>query len=246
MGIAAALVLSLVMVPAPVAQEYVALGDSYAAGVGTGGTGECGRSDAAYPRLWEKAHAPADFVFAACSGAVVQDVLDGQMASLSSETTLVTVTVGGNDVGFVDVMTTCTLSSDRACEQAAGRAGEVIRGEMPGRLGRLLGAVVDRAPAADVVVLGYPRLFETGVCVGGLSEAKRAAVNSGADLLAEVTAEAAAAAGVEFVDVRGVFAGHGVCGVEPWVHAVTLPVGDSYHPNRLGQGGYFRALEGAV
>src|SRR6187551_2110890 len=107
MGIAAALVLSLVMVPAPVASEYVALGDSYAAGVGSGGSGECGRSASAHPSLWNDAHSPAEFRFAACSGATTQDVLESQVASLSSVTTLVTLTVGGNDIGFTDVMTTC-------------------------------------------------------------------------------------------------------------------------------------------
>ncbi|MEO6088645.1 MAG: hypothetical protein ABIQ18_36595 [Umezawaea sp.] len=56
MGIAAALVLSLVLVPAPVASEYVALGDSYAAG-GTGGG--CGRGEFSYPSLWKDAHSVA-------------------------------------------------------------------------------------------------------------------------------------------------------------------------------------------
>jgi lysophospholipase L1-like esterase len=243
MGIAAALVLSLVMVPVPVASEYVALGDSYAAGVGSGGSGECRRSASAHPSLWNDAHSPAAFRFVACSGATTQDVLDEQVASLSSVTTLVTLTVGGNDIGFADVMTTCTLSSDQGCEDAVAAAGEVIRTELPGRLERLLAAVDAKAPIARVVLLGYPRLFESGDCVSGTSPAKRAAVNSGADALATTTAAAAAAAGVAFVDVREAFTGHGICGADPWLHAITLPVGDSYHPNRDGQIGYLRALE---
>jgi lysophospholipase L1-like esterase len=246
MGIAAALVLSLVMVPAPVAQEYAALGDSYAAGVGSGGSGGCGRSDSAYPSLWNGAHSPADFRFVACSGATTQDVLDGQLAPLSSETTLVTLTIGGNDIGFAEVMTTCSVSSDQSCEEAVARAGEVIRTELPGRLDRLLGAVEEKAPAAKVVVLGYPRLFEPKDCLSGLSEAKRAAVNGGADALATTTAAAAAAAGVVFVDVRDAFAGHGICASDPWLHGLKFPVGDSYHPNRSGQAGYFTALESAL
>ncbi|HWO63988.1 MAG TPA: SGNH/GDSL hydrolase family protein [Umezawaea sp.] len=246
MGIAAALVLSLVMVPAPVAVEYVALGDSYAAGVGSGGSGGCGRSESAYPSLWKDAHVPADFRFVACSGATTQDVLDGQLAPLSSETTLVTLNIGGNDVGFADVMTTCSVSSDQSCEQAVARAGEVIRTELPGRLDRLLGAVADKAPAAKVVVLGYPRLFESKSCLNGLSEAKRAAVNGGADSLATATATAAGAAGVVFVDVRDAFAGHGICASDPWLHGLKFPVGDSYHPNKNGQVGYLKALESAL
>jgi lysophospholipase L1-like esterase len=244
MGIAAALVLSLVMVPAPVAPEYVALGDSYAAGVGSGNTGGgCGRGTFSYPNLWKDAHSPASFQFPACAGATVRDVLDRQVPSLSAETGLVTVTVGGNDVGFDDVMTTCSVSSDRACASAVERAEGLAREELPGRLERLFAAVAERAPGAKVVVLGYPRLFESRSCAGGLSEAKRAAVNGGADLLAEVMASSAGAAGVAFVDVREAFAGHGICGADPWVHPVTSPVADSYHPNRSGYVGYLRALE---
>ncbi|MEO6083698.1 MAG: SGNH/GDSL hydrolase family protein [Umezawaea sp.] len=182
-------------------------------------------------------------MFAACAGATVGEVVDRQVAGLSGETGLVTLTVGGNDVGFADVMTTCTVGSDRGCERAVERAGGVAREELPSRLAGLFAAVAERAPGAKVVVLGYPRLFEARSCAGGLSAAKRAAVNGGADLLAEVTAAAAAAAGVAFVDVREAFAGHGICGADPWVRAVTAPIGDSYHPNRLGQMGYLRALE---
>lgn len=247
MGIAAALVLSLVMIPAPVAPEYAALGDSYAAGVGTGNSGGgCGRSTSSYPALFKDAHSPASFLFPACSGATVRDVLDRQVPSLSAETGLVTVTVGGNDIGFADVMTTCSLGLDRACVRAVERANGLTRGELPGRLARLFAGIKAAAPGAKVVLLGYPRLFESRSCSGGLSEAKRAAVNGGADLLAEVMASSAGAAGVAFVDVRKVFAGHGICGANPWVRPVTSPLRDSYHPNRLGYGGYLRALESVV
>lgn len=247
MGIAAALVLSLVMVPAPVAPEYVALGDSYAAGVGSGGTGgACGRGAFSYPNMWKDAHSPASFQFAACAGATVQEVLDRQVSALSTETGLVTLTVGGNDIEFTDVMTTCSMSTDRACQAAVRQAEDIAREQLPGRLAHLFAEVASRAPGAKVVVLGYPRLFESRSCAGGLSAAKRTAVNEGADVLAEVTATSAGAAGVRFVDVREPFTGHGICGADPWVWPVTSPVGDSYHPNRAGHAGYLRALESAV
>lgn len=245
MSFAAALVLSLAMVPAPVVSEYVALGDSYAAGVGSennAGRG-CRQSDFAYPNLWKDAHSPAAFSLAACSGATVKSVMDRQLGSLSGATGLVTLTIGGNDVDFVQVMTTCTVSSDQACERAVERADGVIRTELPDRFERLFAAIKAAAPDAKVVVLGYPRLFESQSCAGGLSAAKRAAVNSGADSLASVTEAATADAGVTFVDTREAFAGHGICGHEPWIHPVTSPLTHSYHPNRSGQVGYLRALE---
>lgn len=248
MSLAAALVLTMAMVPAPTVSEYVALGDSYAAGVGSAqgaGTG-CRRSDFGYPNLWKDAHSPASFSSAACSGATVRAVTDRQLRSLTSETDLVTITVGGNDAGFVGVMTTCTLSSDKACEQAVDRAEKVIHTDLPGRFERLFAAIKAAAPQAKIVVLGYPRLFEAKSCAGGLSEAKRAAVNDGADALASVTGAAAIAAGVTFVDVRDAFTGHGICGDDPWIHPLTSPVANSYHPTRSGQVGYLRALESAV
>ncbi|MGH3862201.1 SGNH/GDSL hydrolase family protein [Actinokineospora sp.] len=247
MSITAALMLALAVVPAPEVTEYVALGDSYAAGVGSGGNAEtgCGRSDFAHPNLWKDSHSPARFAFPACSGATTQHVADRQLGSLSGETELVTLTVGGMDADFTKVMTTCTLGSDGACEKSVERAVQLIRSELPGRFERLFQGIEAAAPKAKVVVLGYPRLFESRSCSGGLSAAKRAAVNDGADALAEVTAAAVAATGgaLTFVDVREAFAGHGICGEDPWVHPLTTPLGHSYHPNRDGQLWYLRALE---
>lgn len=249
MSIVAALVLSLAVVPAPVVSEYVALGDSYAAGVGSGGgQSGCGRSDFAHPKLWSDAHSPGVFAFPACSGATTRHVLDRQLRSLTGGTELVTLTIGGMDADFTKVMTTCTLGSDHACEKSVTRAREMIRSELPGRFEQVFRGITAAAPSARVVVLGYPRLFESRGCPGGLTPAKRAAVNSGADTLAEVTAAAVAATGgaVTFVDVREVFAGHGICGDDPWIHPVTTPLTNSYHPNRDGQLGYLRALESVV
>ncbi|MFD9737103.1 SGNH/GDSL hydrolase family protein [Umezawaea sp. NPDC059074] len=247
MGIATALVLSMVLVPAPVASDYVALGDSYAAGVGTGGTGAgCGRSPYSYPDMYRDAHGYTSFQFPACAGATIPEVLDRQVSVLSTETGLVTITVGGNDVGFTDVMTTCSVGSDRSCAKAVDEAKGLMRTELPGRYAKLFAAVSDRAPGAKVVLLGYPRLFEEKACSGGLTAAKRTAVNEGADLLADVMSAAATAASATFVDVRTPFLGHGVCADEPWVNPLTTPTADSYHPNKSGQVGYLRALEAAL
>src|SRR6478735_6162761 len=62
--------------------NYVALGDSYSAGVGSGSytsdSGSCSRSTKAYPYLWKAAHAPTSFAFVACSGAKTDDVVANQ------------------------------------------------------------------------------------------------------------------------------------------------------------------------
>ncbi|WP_269856193.1 SGNH/GDSL hydrolase family protein [Streptomyces sp. RPT161] len=219
---------------------YVALGDSYSAGVGAGGTiaasGECRRSTRAYPELWAAAAAPASFAFTACDGATTVDVLNGQLGSLRSATGLVSITVGGDDAGFAQVMATCALSADLLCVQRVDRARGFVRDSLPGLLDTVYSAIRARAPHARVVVLGYPRFYQRGGgCLAGLGEAKRTAIDAGIDQLDSVIADRAAAHGFAFGDVRGVFAAHEICGQDPWLHSVTLPVGDSYHPTAAGQ-----------
>src|SRR6476620_11005745 len=101
------------------AVDYVALGDSYSSGVGSGSydsaSGDCKRSTKAYPALWANANSPSSFAFTACSGARTDDVTAGQLSPLNSSTDLVSISIGGNDAGFADVMTTCVLQSESTC-----------------------------------------------------------------------------------------------------------------------------------
>src|SRR5579859_7295943 len=86
---------------------YAALGDSYSSGLGAGNygsSGSCYRSSGAYGQLWTNNYSPASFDFAACSGATTTDVINTQAPTLSSSTSLVSITIGGNDVGFSSVM----------------------------------------------------------------------------------------------------------------------------------------------
>ncbi|QFZ17662.1 SGNH/GDSL hydrolase family protein [Saccharothrix syringae] len=247
--IAVALLLSLVPAPAPVAPEYVALGDSYASGLGAGNessalSDSCRRSPHGYPELWAE-RSGASLVFAACAGATTADVI-AQAARITPETGLVTITAGGNDAGFTDVMTTCTISQDDACARRVDEAEAFVRDELPGRLDALYRAVRERT-SAEVVVLGYPRLFsDSALCVMG--KPKRDALNRAVDLVAEVTAARAEAAGFTFADVRDGFDGHGACAAAPWVNGVVLvPMDRSFHPNRDGHRyGYLPALAEAV
>jgi lysophospholipase L1-like esterase len=229
--------------------NYVALGDSYSSGLGTGGydsgSGICLRSPRSYAPLWAAAHAVARFTFSACGGATTTDVLNLQLGGLGAATTLVTLTVGGNDAGFAEVVTTCIVGTDGGCRLAVGSATWYIRNRLPDKLVRVYAAVRARAPGARLVVLGYPRLFElTASCqVFGLDLAKRTALNGAADAMADVVAPRVAAAGGIYVDMRAVFAGHGICGSSPWINPTTWPVTDSYHPTADGHRyGYLPAL----
>lgn len=226
--------------------HYAALGDSFSSGVGASpyDTSGCLRSNRSYAPLWAAANSPASFRFVACGGAVTSDVLNRQLSALDANTTMVTITIGGNDAGFADVVINCRLGSESACATAVNRARQFATTELPGRLDATYAAIKQRAPNAKLIVLGYPRLFELVPNCGLLAVSlnKRTIINGAADLLAEVTAARAAAAGATFVDTRAQFAGHGVCGATPWINDFSALIA-AYHPNAAGyRDGYLAAL----
>ncbi|MGW4231444.1 SGNH/GDSL hydrolase family protein [Streptomyces sp. NPDC004980] len=231
------------------AVDYVALGDSYSSGVGAGSydsaSGDCKRSTRAYPRLWAAANAPASFAFTACSGARTGDVTAGQLGPLNSSTDLVSISIGGNDAGFADVMTTCVLQSEATCLSRIATARGYVDSTLPGKLDSVYSAISAKAPAARVVVLGYPRFYQLGgSCLAGLSEKERSAINGAADYLNAATAKRAADHGFTFGDVTSTFTGHEICSGSAWLHSVNwLNIGESYHPTAAGQsGGYLPVL----
>ena len=238
--------------PLAAAGGYVALGDSYSSGVGAdsyiSSSGACKRSTKAYPYLWNAAHAPASFTFAACSGARTDDVLAGQLGGLNSSTGLVSITVGGNDAGFADVMTTCVTGSDSTCLNRINTAKAYVDSTLPGKLDSVYSAIRAKAPGARVVVIGYPRFYRLGTVCVGLSETKRSAINNAADHLNTALAKRAAAHGYVFGDVRTTFAGHEICSGSSWLHSLNwLNIGVSYHPTASGQsGGYLPVLNSAA
>jgi lysophospholipase L1-like esterase len=229
--------------------NYVALGDSYSSGNGAGSYdgSSCERSSNAYASKWAAAHSPASFSFVACSGATTADVRNNQLSALNSGTTLASITIGGNDAGFADVMQTCVLSSDSTCVSAVNSAENTMRTTLPGSLSSLYGAMRAKAPSARFVVLDYPHLYIiTSFCVG-LSNTKRNALNAAADVLDGVISTAASNAGFTFADVRNQFKGHELCSGDGWLNSVTWPIGDSYHPTALGQSsGYLPAFTSAA
>src|SRR5262245_19740166 len=92
--------------------SYAALGDSFAAGIGAPPYPDpvCGRSESAYGPLLSQRLRRTTFSFPACSGAKVVDVSAGQLDVLDRHTHLVTLTVGGNDIGFSRGLAFCLQS----------------------------------------------------------------------------------------------------------------------------------------
>ncbi|MER8070902.1 SGNH/GDSL hydrolase family protein [Streptomyces sp. NPDC094034] len=232
--------------------KYVAMGDSYAVAPGTRTYDDpnhaCRRGPLAYPRLWAAQHSSVAFVEASCSGATTAEVISSQIPQLTADTTLVTLQVGGNDVGFVDVLTNCILTiDDRDCLNGVALAKQAAESALSPALARTYSAVRAAAPNARVIVIGYPRLYTIGGSCGifGLSDTERTALNSAADTLASVMSARAAAAGFEFLDARPVFDPHTICSSSStWVTSLEWDkINESYHPNTAGhRDGYLAAL----
>jgi lysophospholipase L1-like esterase len=252
-SVAVLVMLALLLVAASaVAEQYVALGDSYSSGVGTRTYFEegCKRSLAAYPELIARERPSTSLVFAACSGAKSGDVLSRQVSSLTTSTAIATITIGGNDAGFSEVITQCALPWPWSCDSNIRNAQTYIRSTLPGQLNNVYASIRSHAPSARVIVLGYPRLFMGVDCNAGtfFSEDEMRRLNETADLMRNVERERAVAAGDTFVDAIPAFTGHAVCSSSEWLNGLSNPIEESYHPNtnghRLGYEPLVRAIIG--
>ncbi|GAA4891967.1 SGNH/GDSL hydrolase family protein [Streptomonospora salina] len=252
--------------------NYVALGDSYSSGEGAGdyieGTGDedgCRRSSHAYP---ERVADTFDFTgalgFYACSrqrGASMLESLeeaDSQIGQVRPHTSLVTLGIGGNDLGFTKVLRACMvrvpLMEATACrdqeEDVAARMAE-----FDSTLDDILREVRDRAPDARILVVGYPRIFPADpsgmyytLAPGDqewLNETLRdfntRVREKVADLDAEIV-EDAQTGSVEYVRMATAIEGHEVGTDEPWLNGVLLGGfaegvevdHGTFHPNARG------------
>jgi lysophospholipase L1-like esterase len=163
------------------AASYVALGDSYAAGpfipnpvLPLG----CLKSDHNYPHL--SAPSIGTLKDASCSGAKTDDMtnpqsveIDGpnppQFNSLEAGTEVVSVTIGGNDIGFSEIAQSCiTLNpfsspcKDKYDAGGKDQIAERIAATAP-KVAAVLQGIHSRSPKARVYVVNYPAIFpETG------------------------------------------------------------------------------------
>jgi lysophospholipase L1-like esterase len=220
--------------------SYVALGDSYASGTGTrsyisDGT-SCQRSTYAYPSLIAASRGYA-LNFKACSGAKIPDVTNNQLSALTTATSYVTISVGGNDAGFSSVLTECAQPGWMSnCNGAIDTAQAYINNTLPGKLSTLYASIRTRAPNAKVVVVGYPRIFNGEDCNAGtwFSPSEETRLNATADLINSKTSAQAAAKGFSFANPTSRFVGHAVCDDVEWLNGLSNPISESYHPNKSG------------
>lgn len=248
---------------------YVALGDSYSSGEGNGPfDGRCHRaqrSDSAYPRVLP---ALVDYIappqFHACTGATIADVWQRpqprrgdqriQLEYLSASAKLVTMTIGGNDLGFAEIVVKCLLPIDCTKSRLAGKVEAGLQ-TIKARLVAVYSRVRQRMdPNGYLVIAGYPHLFtrSDANCKLFISSREAAWMNSLVDRGNTRITEAVRAArklsgNVSYVDVTERFSGHELCSEDPWVYGIKLSADDglikgSYHPRKAGQQAYAAAF----
>jgi lysophospholipase L1-like esterase len=246
----AALAAVLAVAARAAGETYAALGDSYSSGVGTGSytlDSACKRSVYAYPYLWAQKHPGTTLSFVACSGAKTSDLLSKQIQAVTSSTTLVTMTIGGNDIGFANLIYQCTLSN---CSAALDSTTANLETTLGLALDNVFTTVKGQAnSSAKIIVLGYPKVFSGASCFGtlGISSTEETKANALAVALDGVIAKHAHDDGVTYESALDAFTGHAVCSSSPFLNGLNLfNTGESYHPNRSGHSSGYLPLVTAV
>lgn len=253
---------------APPDVDYVALGDSYTAGIGAGpsfaGPGNCIQAPGGYVDMVGKTGRVDLLRNAACAGATLDGGLTSVAGQLSNaqtlaalrEAELVTITAGPNDLNFPRVIGACVSPSIELCDDAVGQAtSPSTLSALTQGLATTYDAIQALAPNATVVVLGYPQLFDPTVPFPALPappENLQRVADGTLDVNDAIKA-AADQAGAEYVDVVDEFAGHEVNSGDPWiffgiVHANGMPAPDprSFHPTLEGHRAYASALLASI
>ncbi|MFD0776160.1 SGNH/GDSL hydrolase family protein [Streptomonospora algeriensis] len=252
--------------------NYVALGDSYSSGEGAGdyieGTaddGGCRRSANAYPeRVADSFDFAGQLGFYACSrqrGASMLESLeeaDSQIAQTKPHTSVVTLGIGGNDLGFTSVLRACMVRVPLMEATACRDQEEDVTSRMDGfesTLEDIIREIRDRAPDARILVVGYPRIFPADPSSmyytlapndqewlnETLQDFNTRIRRNVAESDAEIVEERQTGS-VEYVGMSTAFESHEVGTDEPWLHGVLL--GDfaegvevdhgTFHPNARG------------
>ena len=260
---------------APPTGRYVALGDSYTSGplIPTQVDLNCVRSNRNYPALTAAAIGSSTFVDVSCGGATTGDILNpgtgtlgaavpAQLDAVTAATALVTVGIGGNDIGFSDIITTCAEDSvdspfGTPCKNryTAGGTDQLqarIAATAP-KVAAVLQAVRAKAPNARVAVVGYPAILpDSGygcwpvvpIAYGDVPYLRGVEKSLNAML-----ASTASANGARFVDTYTPSIGHDACKSSGtrWVEGL-VPANSAapFHPNAAGERGMATAVTAGV
>ena len=252
---------------------YVALGDSFTAApfvpTPVGRPIGCGRSDRNYPSIVRAATGVAQFRDVSCSSATTRHMTAPQSVSLGTNppqfdalgpgARLVTIGIGGNDVGLVGAALKCLqlgllAPTGSACRSnfATASGGDALADQIAAtapKIAATLQGIRARSPQARVLIVGYPAVAPTDgkgcYPVVPLSDDDMTYLDGMLRATNAMIAEQAAANDAEFVDTYAESVGHDVCtlpgtrwfeGVVPTAPAIPV------HPNALGEASMARSV----
>jgi GDSL-like Lipase/Acylhydrolase family len=272
-GIALIVAIGALAAPAPAAADYVALGDSYTAGpliplqIQPFG---CLKSNNNYAHIAQRTLAFAEFRDPSCSGAETEDMTQPQgvtpgpnppqFDSLQPDTELVTITIGGNDIGFSSIAEDC-FTFERTGSPCRDQYVQNGRDEISERIAAaapLVAAVFEgihqRSPSARVFVLTYAAIFPEGDLLGcwpqmPVAEGDMVYLREKQKELNAMLVEQAGLHAVEVIDWYQASIGHDACkppGIR-WVEpAIPANAAAPVHPNLLGMLGAAELVETAA
>lgn len=237
---------------------YVALGSSFAAGLGLGSRAPGSplvsqRSQNGYPQQLARMLKLSSFIDMTSSGATILQVLKGgqmylgpQVDALGPETRLVTLTAGGNDISYIGDLVALAFrnrggilgfllklfwSGPKRIEE---RGFDALRANFA----ELLKEIHRRSPDARIFIATYPSIFpmDDDCSLLGLTEEQIQLMRPVADTLAEITRATAHEAGATLVDIAALSVGHDACSNDPWVNGPFPKKGEGswFHPTLAG------------
>lgn len=267
---------------------YVALGDSYTSGsripAQAGRPAGCDRSDRNYPahiaaRLDLRPDGVRDV---SCSGATIADLTTSQptgngtnpaqISAVSRSTRLITIGIGGNDIGFSDMITRCvTLGAavkfldhreDKSSQDAPCRSSYVDNGidttekriaGLAAKFASTLRDVQRRAPEAQIYVVGYPAVLPAdGTRCGRrlpIAPGDVAYLRDKEEQLNKTLQDQAMSAGATYVDTYEASQGHDACAAAStrWIEPlIPSSPAAAVHPNARGHRGMAEEILRAI
>ena len=265
-AVAAAAFGSAQAAPLPAGAKYVAMGSSFASGPGVTTSADtpptrCQRSADNYAHQLARRRG-LTLVDVSCGGATTKNLLGPwnelppQLDAVDADTRLVTVTIGGNDLGYIHGL---MAASCRAVAAQAGTPAKCVPPPQPpteeaytqveAQLREIAAEVRRRAPGARLVFVDYPVVLPAkGSCAAApLTDAEADASREIARRLSEATERAAKASGADFLAASKLSQAHDACAKDAWMNGYPRPgapvAGLFYHPNLAGMTAVADALD---
>ncbi|GGU67886.1 SGNH/GDSL hydrolase family protein [Lentzea flava] len=247
--------------------EYVAMGDSAAAGPLIPNQDPalwCLRSDQNYPRVAAK-KLGAQLTDVTCSGAKTEDFSGRQFGfvapqydALKPSTDLVSITIGGNDVGLVQTALSCINLFPEpvglSCKDRLTANGDQVAAAVEKwapEFGAALDEIKRRAPHAQIVVTGYGTYIRPGGChpVQPIWARDGDYLQASVNLLSATAKAEAVKRGATFVDLAAVSVGHDTCAApaDRYLEGlVPTSIAAPLHPNAAGMAAFGATVALAV